>query len=647
MKNRKMYVGATVGLVFGVTALAPVLPIVTSTANVYAEEVANVEVADYAELYDAIVNGTAAKVTLTADITDLTQIMEIPEGRTVTIDLGGHTLTVRDTGDRGLSNRGNTTIINGRIRNGSYNNDSYGVIDNFGTLVLENVTLMDYGANMGSSIRSYETVYLNAGTVISGVNADAGNTGVYACRGDVFVADGVEVTSASTEYYPFQVKKGNLTIGTINSANPAKITSKMAGIYIFGDGQVTINNAEITSESRQSIRVEANDANLVINGGKYTAPYGGVYIYTTERGTEPLVTINDGEFSGDWASIVSTNRAGDLETWAFDIKGGIYAGTRIREYLTDGYRAYKIANYFENGWNGYRVDAVSENNIPGEIYMKKGTSESLGLSETALKYATFEIDKSDVATISNGRISVSEPSIVKVITNINDGSDPVTTTVYAYEMLLSVSITDGEGLDTAALEAALKEGEKKIGYVDISYASVIDGVELERITEVEDPITILAELPELPAVADGYKRSYRLLQYINGEVVEITDAVMNASAGTLGFQTKTFSPFLVTYTDTLIPVEEEQPKEDSKDDPHHPLIPKDNTFDFDDPADVDPLGETHTQPAVKPATSAAPGVPNTSEAKESSEINLMLAMMIGSVTMTAMVLGLEKAVRKR
>ena len=103
----------------------------------------------------------------------------------------------------------------------------------------------------------------------------------------------------------------------------------------------------------------------------------------------------------------------------------------------------------------------------------------------------------------------------------------------------------------------------------------------------------------------------------------------------------------------MIPVEPEpeQPNDEPKDEPNHPEIPKDNTFEFDDPGEVDPLGETYTQPAkvtsaVK-ANGATPSVPNTANVKESSEIDLMIAMMLGSVLMTTVVLGAKKASVRR
>ncbi|MBR3365870.1 hypothetical protein IKG48_01975 [Candidatus Saccharibacteria bacterium] len=660
MKNSKIYVGATVGLILGVTAFAPVLPIVNGVANVYAAEGSSVEVATYTGLVDAISDSSISTVVLTGDISGITDVIAIPVGRTVTIDLNNHHMMVRESEERGISNRGDLTIKNGEISNGDSSNDSYGIIDNFGTLTLSNVNIKEHGANMGSSVRNFGTAYINSDVKIESLTEEAGNVGVYACKGDTFIADGAEITSVSRSYYPVQVGRGNLTIGTVGSENPAKINGSAAGIYVFGNGKLTINNAIIESERKQSIRVDTDSADVVINGGKFSAPYGGVYIYTSEAGAAPLVTINDGEFSGQYASVVSTNRAGSLEAWAFDIKGGVFAGTRIREYLADNYGAYKIANYFENGWNGYKVDTYEASNIPTTIYVKKGTQAAFGISDAALKYANITMDRNDVIILDRQEITSGKTGIVKITTELNDGSDPIVTTVYSYENLFSAEIVDGSSFDAAdiaALDRALGAGEKKIGYIDVTYARVINGEEIGRITEVDEPVTVLVELPELSAVPDGYKRSYRLLQYLNGRVVEVEDAIINADELTLGFETKTFSPFLVTYTDTLIPVEEEpeEPKEDPKDEPNHPVIPKDDTFDFDDPGELDPLGETHTQPAkVSPAANASraakadtPSVPNTSNVQESSEINLMIAMMLGSVSMTAVVLGAKKAYRKR
>ena len=657
MKHKKLYMGATLGVVLGVAAVTPVLPLTGQVANVYATEGTSTEVATYADFYDAIVNGVADTVRLTDDIADTAStIMTIPEGRTVTIDLDGHTLSVRSSRNRGIVNNGNLTITGGGlIKNGDARNRSYGIIDNNGTLTLNNVTLNDYGAKEGSTVRNLgenAKLYINNGAVIEVMSEDAGNNAVYAAAGDVFVADGVVITNASDAYYAFQVGKGNLTIGTLDSENPATIRTKVASIYVFDDGLVTINNADIESTDNQAVRVESGDANVAINGGRFSAPYGGVYIYNTGEVTRASVQINGGDFSGQWASIVSTNREGDLLASAFDIRGGVYAGTRIRDYITEDYRAYKIPGYFATqGWAGYSVEPAVEENIPATLYVKKGTQASLGLSDTAKKYATLSLDREGVIILDGDTITSGRTGIVTITTNFNNGDAPVETIVYSYENLLSVALTEADSFAEdviAALDAELSEGENKAGYIDVNYARVIDGVEIERITETEEPITILVELPELPAVAEGYRRSFRLLHYTEQGIEEVAGAVVNVAENTLGFETTTFtSPFLVTYTDTEIPVEPEpEPTDEPSDDPVHPPVPKDNTFDFDDPGELDPLGETHTEPAkVAPAAAdATPAVPNTSNIANSSEINLLIAMIIGAITLTGATLGVKKKI---
>lgn len=655
MKHKKLYMSATFGLALGAFALAPVLPSpINGAVNVYATEGTSVEVANYADLYDAVVNGDAAVVTLTSDITELVRDMEVPAGRIVTIDLNGHTLTVRDDMKRGITNRGVLTITgNGLIRNGdnTFNNESYGIVDNYGTLYIDHTTFEENGAGYGSSIRNNAedaVIYINEGTKISVLNAVEGNVGVSSTLGMVYIADGVEISSVSDTYFPIQVKNGGLVIGTEGSENPAKITGESAGLYLFGNSNVIINNAEIHSVRDEAISVATNNADLTINDGKFTAPYGGVYIYTTVEKDAPLVKINGGEFSGEWASVVSTNIHGDVEKWAIDVKGGVYAGTRIREYVSDGYSAYKIPHYFENGWNGYAVEPTTVENIPQSIYMKKGTQANIGLSETALKYATLTMDKDNILVIDGDTITSGKTGIVVVTIDLNDGSEPIETVVYSYENLLSVELIDESelGADEVALfNAGLKENENKVGYLDVNMARIIDGVEFDRLAESEEPVTVLVDMPELPAVAEGYKRSFKLYEYVDGQIVEVENATFNTSENKLGFETTTFSQFLITYTDTEIPVvEPDEPVVDPSE-PNHPVVPKDDTFDFDDPADVDPLGETYTQGAKNKGV----GVPNTAESdgKSASELNVLVAMMLGSVITTAAVVSAKKAYRKR
>ena len=52
MKHKKLYMGATLGVVLGVAAVTPVLPLTGQVANVYATEGTSTEVATYADFYD-------------------------------------------------------------------------------------------------------------------------------------------------------------------------------------------------------------------------------------------------------------------------------------------------------------------------------------------------------------------------------------------------------------------------------------------------------------------------------------------------------------------------------------------------------------------------------------------------------------------
>ena len=677
MKHKNIYIGATFGLMLGAAALAPALPFTGGVTNVYATEGTEVEVDTYADFYDAIVNGDAETVRLAADLTEFNSAITISAERTVTIDLDGHTLSIRNGTARGIVNNGDLTILGGGVIQNSDDESEVtvtGLIDNYGTLTIEDTTLREYGFRSGSTIRNNDdnaVLYFNEGSKLHILRTSSANVGIAVAKGEAFVADGTEFIDLSDNYYPIQVKNGNLTIGTVGSENPATIRSKVASIYSYADGQITINNADVESEERQAIKVSTSEGKITINGGRFSAPYGGVYVFSNTEKEEPIVEINGGDFSGQYGSIVSTNSAGDLKAWAFNITGGTFAGTRIRDYLSEGYSAYRQVNYFENGWTGYTVDEAVNEDIPQTIYMKKGTQSSLGLSATAKKYATLVLDREGIVILDEDTITAGRTGIVKVTTVLNDGTDPVETLVYAYENLLSADFVEPEEFDeadVAALRAGLGETDEEVGFLDVHYARVVDGQEIENLTESETPITVLVNLPELPELAEGYRRTFKMFRYLDGEVEEVSDITVNTTDNTLGFETMNFVPFLVTYTDTEIPADEPEPEPvtpvnpdptdpENNEEPGKPVVPHDDTFDFDEPGELDPLGVIETKPAATSTqaleeddmTDASVGVPNTSgsENKASSEIGLLVAMVTGSVVMTTMVLGAKKIYQKK
>lgn len=94
-------------------------------------------------------------------ITDIEESITVPEGRTVSLDLGGHTLTAGDENSPTITNNGNiTSLTNGTIKatlKGAYtgaNKDS-GAVYNTGKIDTVNV---DVQADQGAALRNDGTI---------------------------------------------------------------------------------------------------------------------------------------------------------------------------------------------------------------------------------------------------------------------------------------------------------------------------------------------------------------------------------------------------------------------------------------------------------------------------------------------------------
>ena len=140
------------------------------------------------------VDGVETTVTMTADITGMTtaEIITIPEGKVIVLDMAGHSITVAgDFAGRPIANKGTLTVQgNGKIDATNSRTGGYGAIRNDGTL-----TMMD-GEYIGN-------VYADAGAIRNGAGASmtmcggkiAGSQGIFNA-GDVTIYKGEIMTLA-------------------------------------------------------------------------------------------------------------------------------------------------------------------------------------------------------------------------------------------------------------------------------------------------------------------------------------------------------------------------------------------------------------------------------------------------------------------
>ena len=134
------------------------------------ENVASVDATEYATLQEAINQANGKTVTL---LTDVTESVTIPEGTTITLDLGEFTLTNTDKQDT-ITNNGTLTVTgNGTVDNVSHAKTA---LQNNGTAVLNGGTFdrskeagkneSDSGENSYYTIVNHGTMTIKDGTTV-------------------------------------------------------------------------------------------------------------------------------------------------------------------------------------------------------------------------------------------------------------------------------------------------------------------------------------------------------------------------------------------------------------------------------------------------------------------------------------------------
>lgn len=203
-----------------------------------------IEVASNAALEDVAAQGGNA--VLTADLTLSAQELNVAEGKTVTLDLGGKTLTVAALDP--IKNNGTMTIANGKITAGAAENTRRCVY-NYGTMTIDGVEFVQAYSKKGAAINNEGVMTINDAVVdavfysvwTSGANA------VTTINGGSFTTTN-DVSDKETWAYAIRSLSGSKTV-----------------IY---DATVVGNHGCVAADTKAEVEV---------NSGKYncTATYTG------------------------------------------------------------------------------------------------------------------------------------------------------------------------------------------------------------------------------------------------------------------------------------------------------------------------------------------------------------------------------------
>lgn len=567
----------------------------------HAEESTEATVKTKEQLQEAIKNVNISTIRLGENIS---ADVVIPENRSITLDLGGKTLTNETS--HTIYNKGVLTIDGtaGTVDNVTH---AKAALDNDGVAIL----------NSGNFIRSKE----------NGINSTtSGGNSFYTIRnhGDMTINSSVSVSQNGR--YSSMIENGWQN-GKENKTGTASLMEINGGTFSGGlntiknddYGELTINGGSF-SNTVQAALLNWNIA--TINGGEFTsdgnAILNGKLDDVMDKGQ---LVIHDGTFKSENSSIAPMN--GSFEKFgSVSITGGLFSSdpSLNKGHVAEGYKVFL-------GQKGYAVIPLATNIELSKknITLEVGTSEILvaTLSPDESKTETVEWSSSDekIASVKDGKVTANAPGKVTIIATTEGGltancevtvtkpvaveTPSIDTSKPTDEIKVGVNDEKAEKLlkdvtdqiiagsseftdaDTAnAVIEAAKAGKtvtvvadvqkadssnaqvqadaKKIQkelealtaesnntatvamYLDLSVLIKADDIELGNITNLSTPMKFTVVVPE-NLLAEG--REFYILRVHNGAVNKI---VPERNKNILTFRTDRFSTYAVVYEDKKV-----------------------------------------------------------------------------------------------
>lgn len=260
----------------------------------------------YDSIQDAVdAAGKGDVVTLIGDV-NLTETVNVAEGKDITLDLNGKKITVYKDESAGrslyaINNYGTFTLIDS-VGNGSITARGIQNLEN-GNMTVESGKIIACDTNGGACIWNEANVVINGGTF-----------------------ETLHVGSASDNY----------GVGCLNNSGTALVTGgtfndvNKRTYAIISTGHIEITPAEgktvTVNGAHGALAVDSGTA--VVNGGSYTSTdYYGLYVSNDGMGEDPMiaaVTVNDGTFIGKAYSVWIGSDYNDPVNSTIQINGGTY-----------------------------------------------------------------------------------------------------------------------------------------------------------------------------------------------------------------------------------------------------------------------------------------------------------------------------------
>ena len=283
-------------------------------------EVMTYETSSIEQLAEILAEARDGETIKISDDVDASSSMINIEGKSITINLNGSTITAGSAVDNGIevSNGGEVTLKGGTIVTEQPYDATHGTTlisaREGGKLILEDVTVeavMDDAVNLGQfGVGVYSTgeITVNEGTNITagwyaitgeGTHQDADNNSVITINGGSLVS--------TVDFAIYHPNNGKLFINDGYISGGAGALSMNSGICEIHGGEfntlgigntgVWENGTSGQADAVINLNAKYGDVKCLITGGKFTAPEGKPIIVTNTSNHNVKVLIRGGQFS--------------------------------------------------------------------------------------------------------------------------------------------------------------------------------------------------------------------------------------------------------------------------------------------------------------------------------------------------------------
>ena len=362
------------------------------------------------KIYETIADITANADNVTIALAkDTTESITIPEGKTFTLDMAGHTLTNVADVDTIVNN--GTLTINGTGTIDNVSNDKAPIINNGTLTLLKGAVTRSAEAGVGDQDdggNSYYTILNHGDMTIGAVDGD--NSGI------TVTAMGGHSSLISNGWYDSTGKTAENDTCTM-TINGGTFTG---GKYCFKNdelGEVAVNGGTYTGCTENTL---LNWHKMTINDGSFTATKAAapnVLNGTYQQGVGHL-EIAGGEFTtanGANIGMVNGYTSSDIT-----ITGGTFSSkVGLSSYMPEGYE-------------------IDDTSVPGKFVVVEKSS-----SETVDEEVNSFIDGLDAEGVTVEPVEGS-PNTYNITTNGSLSMDSLIDQVVALDGVTGISITDGD-----------------------------------------------------------------------------------------------------------------------------------------------------------------------------------------------------------